>query len=171
MSHGQMTMVVRQINALTMVILYSLIIISALIHSNPKYPSEEHQYHVDLSPSSLDVYYSLSPSSPIKICEVINHVDKKNKKRNIQKKKDKQEIKSHSTTPHCDESLDFPMKTPHNPTFPCTLFKGDQILKYCHCPSQVLEVWFEVSKQPMSSTSVHHSDDTPSTSDSVVKSR
>ena len=160
MSPGQMTIVVRQINALAMVILYSLTILSALIHSNPKYTSEENQYHVDLS-----------PSSPIKICEAINHVDIKNKKRNSQKKKDKQEIKSHSTTPHCDESLDFPMKTTRKPKLPCRICKGDHILKYCHGLSQVLEVWFEVSKQPMSSTSVHHSDDTPSTSDSVVKNR
>ena len=35
----------------------------------------------------------------------------------------------------------------------------------------VLEEWYKVSRQPMSSASNHHTDDTPSTSDSFLKSR
>ena len=49
----------------------------------PKSPSQENQYHVDLSLSLLDVYSSLSPTSPLKICEASNPMDKKKKKMNI----------------------------------------------------------------------------------------
>ena len=77
----------------------SRIIPSAPIVSNTKSPSQEHQHHVDLSPSSPNVSSSLSPSSPIKSCEASNQVDKKKKKRNIKKKKYKREIKYQPTTP------------------------------------------------------------------------
>ena len=36
---------------------------------------------------------------------------------------------------------------------------------------KILEVWPKASQQPMSISSSHHTDDTPSTSDSMVKSR
>ena len=83
------------------------------------------------------MYYSLSPSSPIEICEAINHVDKKNKKRNIENRKRKQEIKSQPTTPSGIESINMPTKTSRKPMYLCTL-KGDHLLKDCHGMFQVL---------------------------------
>ena len=59
----------------------SPVIPSALIVSNPNSPSQEHQHHVDISPSSLDVSSSLSPSFPIETCDASNQVDKKKKKK------------------------------------------------------------------------------------------
>ena len=38
------------------------------IVSNPNPSSQEHQPHVDPSPSSPDVYSPVSPSSPVKSC-------------------------------------------------------------------------------------------------------
>ena len=55
--------------------------------------------------------------------------------------------------------------------FPCRLCKGDHLLKDCHGLSLVLEEWSKVSRQFMSSASGHHTDDAPSTSDSMVKSQ
>ena len=103
----------------------SLVIPNSPIVSNPISPSQEHQHHVDLSPSSPYVYYSFSPSFPVESCDASNHVDKNNKKKKIKKKKDKQGTKSKLTTPHCVASVDFPMKTPCNPKFSCRLCKGD----------------------------------------------
>ena len=49
------------------------------------------------------------------------------------------------------------------------IFKGDNLIKEFHDMYQVLEVWYKASQQPMSSASGHHTNDTPSTNDSVVK--
>ena len=78
----------------------------------------EHENHVDLLPSSLDVSYYLSPSSSIKSCDASNQVDNNNKKMNIKKKKYKQKIKSQPTTPHSAENVYFPTKPPRKPKFP-----------------------------------------------------
>ena len=48
------------------------VIPSALIVSNPNAPSQEHQHHVDLSPSSTYVSSPLSPSSLVKSCNTSN---------------------------------------------------------------------------------------------------
>ena len=69
---------------------------------------------------------------------------------NIKKNKDKQETKSQPNTPHSDESVDFPTRTPRKPKFPCIIFKGDLLLKDCLGLSQVLEVWYSASQEPMS---------------------
>jgi hypothetical protein len=80
--------------------------VSALVTSTPP---QEHQPHVDPSPSS-PVRYS-SPSSPAKSpsisssssgesFEASNSVNKKNKKRNIKKKKDKRGSKPPTTVKH-----------------------------------------------------------------------
>ena len=66
-------------------LLSSMVIPSALIISYPSSPSQEHQHHVDLSPSSPYVYYSFSPSFPVESCDASNQVDKKKKKRKIKK--------------------------------------------------------------------------------------
>ena len=66
---------------------------SASIVSNMNSPSQDHQHHVDISPTSPDVLSFLSPSFPIESCDASNHVDKKKKKMNIQNNKDKQETK------------------------------------------------------------------------------
>ena len=98
-------------------------------------------------------------------------MDKKKKKRKINKKKDKPETKSQPTIPHNGQSVDFPMKTPHNCKFPCRICKGDHLLKDCHGLALVLQEWSNISWKLMSSSSGHHADDTPSTSDSMVKIR
>ena len=56
----------------------------------------------------------------------------------------------------------------HKPKFPYRLCKGDHLLKDCPGLSIVSKVW---SKNPMSSVSDHHADDSQSTNDSLVKSR
>ena len=66
------------------------------------------------------------------------------------KNKDKQKIKSQPTNPPSTESVDMLTKTPRNPKFHCRLCKCDHILKDFHGLSQVLEVWFEASQQPLS---------------------
>ena len=98
-------------------------------------------------------------------------MDKKKKKRKIKKKKNKQKTKSQPITPPIAESVDLHMKKPHKPKFLCRICKGDHLLKYCHGLALVLEEWSKVSRKPISSSSDHHTDDPPSTSDSFVKSR
>ena len=62
-------------------------------------------------------------------------------------------------------------RTLRKPKFPCKLCKGDHLLKECPDLSRVQEEWYKRSKPSMSSTSNHHVDDTPSTSDPLVKGR
>ena len=59
------------------------------VASNPNPSSQEHQPHVDPSPSSPDVSSPISTSSPVESCSTTSQVDKKKKKRNIKKKKNK----------------------------------------------------------------------------------
>ena len=44
---------------------------------DPNPSSQEHQPHVDPSPSSPDVSSPISPSSPVEICSTSSQVDKK----------------------------------------------------------------------------------------------
>ena len=53
--------------------------------------------------------------------------------------------------------------------FLCKLCKGDHLLKESPSLSRVQEEWSKRSKPSVSSTSDHHVDDTPSTSDPLVK--
>ena len=59
------------------------------IASDPNPSSQEHQPHVDPSPSSPDVSSPVSTSSPVESFRTTSQVDKKKKKRNIKKKKNK----------------------------------------------------------------------------------
>ena len=98
-------------------------------------------------------------------------MDKKKKKRKIKKKKNKQKTKSQPITPPNGESVDMHTQKLCKPKFPCRIFNGDHLLKYCHGLVLVLEEWYKVSWKLMSSASGHHTNDSPLTSDSVVKSR
>ena len=59
------------------------------ISSDPNPSSQEHQPHVDPSPSSPDVSSPIYPSSPVEICSTSSQVDKKKNNWNIKKKKNK----------------------------------------------------------------------------------
>ena len=85
--------------------------------------------------------------------------------------KNRQETESQPTTPRSAESVDLPTKTPRKPKFPYRIFKGDHVLKDCHGMSQVQKVWSKASQQPISLSFGHHTEDTPSNNDYVVKSR
>jgi hypothetical protein len=61
---------------------------------------QEHQPHVDPSPSSLARSSSISSSSSSEISKASNSVDKKKKKRKKKKKKDKQGSKPPTTVKH-----------------------------------------------------------------------
>ena len=98
-------------------------------------------------------------------------MDKKKKKRKIKKNKNKQKTKSQPITPPSVETIDLHTQRLCKPKLPCRLCKGDHLMKDCHGLVLVLEEWSKVSRQPMSSASGHHTDDPPSTSDSVVKIR
>ena len=65
----------------------SLVIPCTLVASDPNPSSQEHQPHVDPSPSSPDVSSPISPSSPVESCSTSSQVAKKKKKRNIKKNK------------------------------------------------------------------------------------
>ena len=67
----------------------SLVIPCRPIYSYPNPSSQEHQPHVDPSPSSPDVSSPFSPSSPIESCSTSSQVDNKKKKRKIKKNKNK----------------------------------------------------------------------------------
>ena len=92
-------------------------------------------------------------------------MDKKKKKGKSKKKKDKKEKKQQLSTLN---GAHF-KRTPRKPKFPCKLCKGDHLLKECPGLSHVQEEWSKRSKPSVSSTSDHHVDDTPSTSDPLVK--
>ena len=68
----------------------TLVIPCTPIASDPNPLLQEHQPHVDPSPSSLDVSSPISSSSPVESCSTSRHMDKKKKKRKINKKKNKQ---------------------------------------------------------------------------------
>ena len=95
-------------------------------------------------------------------------MNKKKKKININKKKVILVTNSQPTTLP-SESVGIPTKTTCKPKFPCSICKGDHLLKDCLGISQVLEVWSSTSQHPMPSTSGHHTGDTQSTNDSMIK--
>jgi hypothetical protein len=134
-----------------------------------------HQPHVNFSPSSPIKSSSISPSSPSEISKASSQVDQKKKKWKEKKKKSPKRTKTPTTsdvgskkpvtinsTGSVDEVNKIQMKNP-KPKFPCSLCKGNHFLRDCPGLTQVLEMW-----SSMSSASVGHVDDTPSTSDVQV---
>jgi hypothetical protein len=149
---------------------------------------QEHQPHVDPSPSSpirssspstLAMSPSISSSSSSESSEASNSVNKKKKKRKNKKKKDKQGSKPPTTVKHVGKqpvtvnhagSVDDVKitQTTRKPKYPCRLCKGSHLLKDCPGLSKVIEVWSTHPRQPMSSASEQHADDLPSTSHDTV---
>jgi hypothetical protein len=149
---------------------------------------QEHQPHVDPSPSSL--VSSSSPSSLARSSsvpsssssesfEASNSVNKKKKKRKNKKKKIKQGSKPPTTVKHVGKqpvivnhagSVDDVKiaQTTRKPKYPCRLCKGSHLLKDCPGLPKVIEAWSTHPCQPMSSASEQHADDFPSTSHDTV---
>jgi hypothetical protein len=149
---------------------------------------QEHQPHVDPSPSSLvrssspyslARYSSVSSSSSSESSEASNLVDKKKKKMKIKKKKNKQGYKLPTTARHVGKqpvtinhagSVDDAKitQTTHKPKYPCKICKGIHILKDYPGLSKVIEACSTCPRHPMSSASEQHVDDLPSTSQDTV---
>jgi hypothetical protein len=142
---------------------------------------QEHQPHVDPSPSSpvrsslpssLARSPSISSSSLSESSEASNLVNKK-------KKKTKKGSKPPTTVKHvgkqpvtvtCAGSVDDVKitQTTRKPKYPCRLCKGSHLLKDCPGLSKVIEVWYTNPDQPMSSASEQHTDDLTSTSHDTI---
>ena len=149
---------------------------------------QEHQPHVDpspsspvrsSSPSSLARSPSVSSSSSSESSEPSNSVNKKKKKRKNKKKKIKQGSKLPTCVKHVGKqqvtvnrtgSVDDVKitQTPRKPKYPCRLCKGIHLLKDCPGLSKVIEVWSTHPRQPMSSASEQYADDLPSTSHDTI---
>jgi hypothetical protein len=149
---------------------------------------QEHQPHVDpspsspvrsSSPSSLARSPSVSSSSSSESSEASNSVNKKKKKRKNKKKKIKQGSKPPTTVKHVGKqpvtvtragSVDDVKitQTTRKPKYPCRLCKGSHLLKDCPGLSKVIEAWSTHPRQPMSLASEQHADDPPSTSHDTV---
>jgi hypothetical protein len=150
---------------------------------------QEHQPHVDPSPSSpvrssspsssLARSSSVSSSSSSESSEASNSVNKKKKKRKNKKKKNKQGSKLPTTVKHVGKqpvtvnragSVDDVKiaQTTRKPKYPCRLCKGSHLLKDCPGLSKVIEAWSTHPRQPMSSASEQHVDDLPSTSHDTI---
>jgi hypothetical protein len=149
---------------------------------------QEHQPHVDpspsspvrsSSPSSLARSSSLLSSSLSEISEAINPVNNKKKKMKNNKKKNKQGSKLPTTFGHVGKkpvTVDRPgsvddakiTQTTRKLKYPCRLYKGSHLLKDCPGLSKVIEAWSTHPHQTMSSTSKQHVDDLPSTSQDDV---
>jgi hypothetical protein len=145
---------------------------------------QEHQPHVDpspsspvrfSSPSSLARSPSVSSSSSSESSEPSNSVNKKKKKRKNKKKKIKQGSKPPTTVKHVGKqpvtvtragSVDDVKiaQTTRKPKYPCRLCKGSHLLKDFPGLSKVIEAWSTCPRQPMSLAS----DDPPSTSHDTV---
>jgi hypothetical protein len=149
---------------------------------------QEHQPHVDPSPSSpirssspspLARSSSISSSSSSESSQASNPVGKKKKKRKNKKKKNKQESKIPTTAKHVGKqsvtvnrtrSVDDTKitQTTRKPKYPCRLCKGSHLLKDFPGLPKVIEAWSTHPRQPMSSTSEKHVDDPSSTSQDNV---
>jgi hypothetical protein len=164
------------------------VILNAVSASVVRTSPQEHQPHVDPSPSSpvrssspspLARSSSVSSSSPSESSKASNPVDKKKKKRKNKKKKNKQGSKPPTTARHVGKqpvtdnhvgSVDDAKitQTTHNPKYPCRLCKGSHLIKDFPGLSKVIEAWSTHPHQPMSSASEQHVDDLPSTSQDTV---
>jgi hypothetical protein len=125
------------------------VILNAVSASFVSTSPQEHQPHVDpspsspirsSSPSSLARSSSISSSSPSESSEASNPVDKKKKKRKNKKKKNKQGSKLPTAVRHVGKqpvtdnrvgSVDGVKitQTTRKPKYPCRLCKGSHILK------------------------------------------
>jgi hypothetical protein len=152
---------------------------------------QEHQTHVDPSPSSsvrsslpssLAMSSFVSSSSSSESSESSNPVNKKKKKRNNNKKKDKQGSKPPTTVKHVGKqpvtvnragSVDDVKitQTTRKPKYPSRICKGSHILKDFPGLSKVIEAWSTYPRQPMSLASEQHADDPPSTSQDTVEKK
>ena len=110
----------------------SLVIPCTPVSYDPNPSFQEHQPHVDPSPSSPDVSSPIPPSSPVESCSTSSQVDKKKNKRKIKKKKKKHKTKSQPITPPSAESVDLHNQRLRKPKFSCRICKGDHLLKYFH---------------------------------------
>jgi hypothetical protein len=149
---------------------------------------QEHQPHVDpspsspvrsSSPSSLARSSSVSSSSSSESSKPSNSVNKKKKKRKNKKKKIKQGSKLPTSVKHVGKqpvtvnrtgSVDDVKitQTTRKPKYPCRLCKGNHLLKDCPGLSKVIEVWSTHPRQPTLLASEQHADDLPSTSHDTV---
>jgi hypothetical protein len=149
---------------------------------------QEHQPHVDpspsspirsSSPSSLARSSSISSSSLSESSQASNSVNKKKKKRKNKKKKNKQGSKLPTTVGCVGQkpvtvdhvgSVDYVKitQTTRKPRYPCRLCKGSHLLKDFPSLSKVIEAWSTQPRQPLSSTSEQHVDDLPSTSQNTL---
>jgi hypothetical protein len=164
------------------------VILNAVSASVVSTSPQEHQPHVDpspsspvrsSSPSSLARSPSVLSSSSSESSEASNLMNKKKKKMKIKKKKDKQGSKPPTTVKHVGKqpvtvnragSVDDVKiaQTTHKPKYPCRLCKGSHLLKDCPGLSKVIEAWSTHPRQPMSLASEQHADDPPSTSHDTV---
>jgi hypothetical protein len=149
---------------------------------------QEHQTHVDpspsspvrsSSPSSLAMSPFVSSSSSGESSEASNPVHKKKKIKKIKKKKDKQgstppttikHIGKQPVTVNCAGSVDDVKitQTTRKPKYPCKLCKGSHLLKDFPGLSKVIEVWSTHPRQPTLLASEQHADKPPSTSHDMV---
>jgi hypothetical protein len=149
---------------------------------------QEHQPHIDPSPSSpvrsslpssLAMSPSVSSSSSGESSEAGNPVNKKKTKRKIKKKNDKRGSKPPTIVKHVGKQLvtvsrarsvdDVKItQTTRKPKYPCRLCKGSHLLKECPGLSKVIEAWSTHPHQPTSLASEQHADNPPSTSHDMV---
>lgn len=108
---------------------------------------------VSPSPSS----YSLGETSDTK-----DQVTKKKKKGKEKKKKSVKQGGNHAS------SGKNPHTKPSKPNSPCIICKGNHFHLDCPCLPQILRDWSPHLHRPVSSTSVNHVDNTPSTSENEV---
>ena len=137
---------------------------------------QEHQPHVDPSPSSLVISSSpsslarsssISSSSLSERSQASNLVDTKKKKRKNKNMKNKQGSKLPTTVKHVGKQLvtvnrvgsvdDVKItQTTRNPKYPCRLCKGSHLLKDFPGLSKVIEAWSthhsNPCRQPLSNT-------------------
>jgi hypothetical protein len=152
---------------------------------------QEHQPHVDpspsspvrsSSPSSLARSTFVSYSSSSESFEASNPVNKNKKKRNNNKKKIKQGSKLPTTVKHVGKQLvtvnlagsvdDVKItQTTRKAKYPCRLCKSSQLLKDFPGLSKVIEAWSTHPCQPVSSASKQHVDDLPSNSQDTVEKK
>jgi hypothetical protein len=164
------------------------VILKAVSDSFVSTSPQEHQPHVDpspsspvrsSSPSSLARSSSISSSSSSEIYKASSPVDKMKMKRKIKKKKNKRGSKLPTTTGHVGkqpvivnhaESVDDAKitQTSRKPKYPCKVCKGIHLLKDCPSLSKIIEAWSTQPRQPMSSASEQHLDDLPSTNHNTV---
>jgi hypothetical protein len=157
---------------------------ASVVNTSP----QEHQSHVDPSPSSpvrssssssLARSPSISSSSSRESSEPSNSVNKKKKKRKDKKKKIKQGSKLPTSVKHVGKqpvtvnragSVDDVKitQTTRKPKYPCRLCKGSHLLKDCSGLPKVIETWSTRPRQPTSLASEQHADDLPSTSHDTV---